>query len=220
MSISKFSNDGFGNTDKIVHSYMLYLQSLDGNLDVSNEKFLELIKNRCGAISIDINSLIHCNKGGIFVQIDIPDTERGALGRLTTIRIPSLQEAIPSYQTPNMDNFLVYLVLIEPAKSIFVTGKYKGNISEYRQLLNMKVDMVPFRPLTYKLSSESDLFIKNGISIEENNIDNFIPVDFMDEYYALFIPINKMYRSKKNILETLKCVDSTIQIATNFYINI
>lgn len=220
MDIFDFSNSHFGKSKSGVRNFLLYLQSLDDDLDILNDNFLELVKNRCGAISIKIVDHIHSGEGGIYVEILIPEVDQERIRNLTTIKVPSLSEAIPSYDIVREDNFLIYIVIIEPEGVINTPSRYTGNISEYRQLLNSKVDVVPFRPLAYTMSYESELFIKNGIIVDESNIDNFIPIDFMDEYYPLFIPINKTYRSKGNILKTLRNTKSAIQIAANFYINI
>lgn len=220
MDISDFSNSQFGKIEGGVRNFLLYLQSLDNNLDISDSNFLELVKNRCGAISIKIIDHIHSGKGGIYVEIFIPEIDKEKIISLTTIKVPKLSEAIPSYDNNKEDNFLIYIVIIEPEGAIDIPSRYTGNISEYRQLLNSRVDVVPFRPLAYTMSYENDLFIKNGIIVDESNIDNFIPIDFMDKYYPLFIPINRTYRSKRNVLKTLRSTKSAIQIAANFYINI
>ena len=213
-------NTQHNNNTSNIRDFLLYVQSLDDNLNVLDDRFLELIKNRCGAISIDVNSFLSTKKDSVFLHISIQEEEQGILKKLTTIKVPSLNEAIPPYTTTNHDNFLVYLVLVEHEKYIQPASNYTGNISDYRQLLSSEVDVVPFRPLAYTLSTESDLYIKNGIAVEESNIDNFIPIDFLDKYYPLFIPINKCYRSKEYIFHTLKSNNSTIQLAANFYINI
>lgn len=220
MDISDFSNSQFGKTEGGVRNFLLYLQSLDDNLDTSDSNFLDLVKNRCGAISIKIIDYIHSGEKGVYVEIFIPEIDQEKIRNLTTIKVPKLSEAIPFYDNNGQDNFLIYIVIIEPERAINTPSRYTGNISEYRQLLNSRVDVVPFRPLAYTMSYESDLFIRNGITVDESNIDNFIPIDFADKYYPLFIPINKTYRSKKNVLRTLRNTKSAIQIAANFYINI
>lgn len=220
MDVSDYSSPQLDRTEGSVRNFLLYLQSSEDNLDVSNNNFLELVKNRCGAISIKIVDHIYSGEGGVYVEISMPEVDQEKIRNLTTIKVPKLSEAIPSYDINNQDNFLIYIVIIEPEKAINTSSIYTGNISEYRQLLNSMVDMVPFRPLAYTMSSESDLFIRNGIVVDESNIDNFIPIDFMDKYYPLFIPINRTYRSKKNVLETLRNTKSAIQVAANFYINI
>lgn len=220
MDISDFSDSQFGKIEGGVRNFLLYIQSLDDNLNILNDNFLEVVKNRCGAISIKIVDHIHSGEGGVYVEIFIPELDKEKIKNLTTIKVPKLSEAIPSYDTHKEDNFLIYIVIIEPEKAINTPSKYTGNISEYRQLLNSKVDVVPFRPLAYTMSSESDLFIRNGIVVDESNIDNFIPIDFMDKYYPLFIPVNKTYRSKRDVLKTLRNTKSAIQVAANFYINI
>lgn len=220
MNISNFNYSPYAETEGVLRNFLLYLQSLDDNLNISDENFLEIVKNRCGAISIKVVDHIHSGEGGVYVEISIPELDQQKIRSLTTIKVPRLSEAIPSYDINTQDNFLIYMVLIEPKECLTIPPRYTGNISTYRQLLNSKVDVVPFRPLVYTMSYQNDLFIKNGVIVDETNIDNFIPIDFMDEHYPLFIPINKMYRSKRNILKTLRNVKSTIQIAANFYIDI
>lgn len=220
MDVSDFSNSQFGKTEGGVRNFLLYLQSLDSNLDILNDNFLELVKNRCGALSIKIVNHIHSGEGGVYAEIFVPEIDKEKIRNLTTIKVPKLSEAIPSYDINKEDNFLIYIVVIEPERDINIPSKYTGNISEYRQLLNSRVDVVPFRPLAYTMSSENDFFIRNGILVDESNIDNFIPIDFMDKYYPLFIPVNKTYRSKRDVLNTLRTTKSAIQVAANFYINV